>query len=64
MLIPTVGFCDSDADPSLITYPVPGNDDSIVSVQLYAKLVKEAILRGKAKRKELESSGVIVDYDY
>lgn len=64
MLIPTVGVCDSDADPSLITYPVPGNDDSIVSVQLYAGLVKRAILRGKEKREELKKDGWIVDYSY
>ncbi len=64
MLIPTVGFCDSDTDPSLITYPVPANDDSQVSVQLYANLVKQAILRGKAKRKEILNSGVIIDYNY
>lgn len=64
MLIPTVGFCDSDTDPSLITYPVPGNDDSIVSIQLYASLVKQAILKGKNKRKELEQNGVVVDYTF
>ena len=64
MLIPTVAFCDTDTDPSLICYPVPANDDSIVSVQLYASLVKEAILRGKRKREELEKQGVIIDYNH
>lgn len=64
MLIPTVAFCDTDTDPSLIAYPVPGNDDSIVSVQLYASLVKQAILKAKKKREELEKSGVIIDYTY
>ena len=64
MFIPTIGFCDTDVDPSLITYPVPGNDDSIVSVDLYARLVKEAILIGKKKRQDLESQGVIIDYTH
>ena len=63
MFIPTVGICDSDIDPSLITYPVPGNDDSMVSVQLYAHLVKQAILRGKQKRQELEKQGAIITYE-
>lgn len=63
MFIPTVGFCDTDCDPSLVTYPVPCNDDSIVSVQLYTNLVKQAIMKGKEKREELENSGVIINYN-
>jgi len=50
MLIPTVGICDSNADPRLISYPVPGNDDSVASVSLFLRLFKTAILRGKTKR--------------
>lgn len=52
MSVPTVGICDSNCDPNLITYPVPGNDDSVASVEFYCKIFKEAILRGKQKRKE------------
>lgn len=50
MLIPTIGIVDSNCNPNLITYPVPGNDDSIVSAELYCKLLKEAIVRGKEQR--------------
>lgn len=57
MLIPTIGICDTDVDPSQITYPIPANDDSITSLQLYCNLFKQAILRGKAKREELEKQG-------
>lgn len=57
LLIPTVGIVDSDADPRLITYPVPGNDDTAESIVYYLGLFKEAILRGKARRK-LESIDV------
>ena len=52
LLIPTIGIVDSNADPRLITYPIPGNDDSKETVLYYLSLFKEAILRGKAKRKE------------
>lgn len=52
MLIPTIGIVDSNCNPSLITYPVPGNDDSLPSIELYCNLFKEAILRGKLKAKE------------
>ncbi|XP_076436381.1 small ribosomal subunit protein uS2m-like [Babylonia areolata] len=52
VLIPIVGVVDTNCDPRLVTYPVPGNDDSPTAVALYCRLFKEAILRGKAKRKE------------
>ncbi|KAF2898448.1 hypothetical protein ILUMI_07726 [Ignelater luminosus] len=52
MAIPTIGIVDSNCNPNLITYPVPGNDDSPSAMKLYCKLFKTAILRGKEKRKE------------
>lgn len=45
MLIPTIGIVDTNCDPKLITYPVPGNDDTPSSIELYCKLFKEAIMR-------------------
>jgi len=56
MNIPTIGITDSSCDPRLITYPVPGNDDTPCAVELYCRLFKEAIVRGKMKAKELHSS--------
>jgi small subunit ribosomal protein S2 len=53
MNIPTIGIVDSNCSPDLVTYVVPGNDDSPASIELYCKLFKEAILRGKKKRQEL-----------
>jgi small subunit ribosomal protein S2 len=55
MLIPTVGVVDSNCNPNLITYPIPGNDDSLPALQLYCSLFKEAILRGKNKRKQVDA---------
>ena len=52
MMIPTVAITDTNADPRIITYPVPGNDDSPAAVELYCRLFKEVILKAKAKRKE------------
>ena len=34
----TIGVVDSDSDPRLITYPVPGNDDTPTAVNLYCDL--------------------------
>ncbi|TPP66679.1 Mitochondrial ribosomal protein S2 [Fasciola gigantica] len=49
LLIPTVGIVDTNADPRLITYPVPGNDDSPITVRLWCGLFSEAITRGKRR---------------
>ncbi|CAG0903810.1 unnamed protein product [Darwinula stevensoni] len=57
LAIPTVGIVDSDCNPSTITYPVPGNDDSIPAVRLYADLFKRTILEGKARRTKDEEGG-------
>ncbi|KAG8447530.1 hypothetical protein GDO86_014869 [Hymenochirus boettgeri] len=54
MNIPTVGIVDTNCNPSLITYPVPGNDDSPASVELYCRLFKMTINRAKDKRHQLE----------
>ncbi|XP_046845133.1 28S ribosomal protein S2, mitochondrial-like [Xenia sp. Carnegie-2017] len=45
--IPSVGIVDSDCDPRLITYPIPGNDDSPLAMKLYCTLFKQAILNAK-----------------
>ena len=49
--IPTVGLVDTDCNPNLITYPVPGNDDSQDSVQMFLNLTKQAVMAGKEQRK-------------
>ena len=47
--IPVVGIADTNVDPEVIDYPIPGNDDAIRSIKLFANLVAEAYLEG-AKR--------------
>ncbi|XP_054853713.1 28S ribosomal protein S2, mitochondrial [Eublepharis macularius] len=54
MNIPTVGVVDTNCNPSLITYPIPGNDDSPAAVELYLMLFRRAIARAKDKRKQME----------
>ncbi|KAI0977690.1 hypothetical protein GJ496_010843, partial [Pomphorhynchus laevis] len=47
-LIPTIGLVDTDTDPSLITYPIPANDDTIQSINLFCDIFKSCILQSKA----------------
>ena len=41
--IPVVGIVDSNADPDLIDYVIPGNDDALRSINLYKKYFIETI---------------------
>ena len=54
--IPVVGICDTNSDPTIIDYPIPGNDDSIRSIDLYCSLVESAVIEGM--QKGLVSAGV------
>ena len=45
--IPVVSPLDTNCDPDLIVYPIPGNDDAIRSIQLFCKEMAEAINEGK-----------------
>jgi small subunit ribosomal protein S2 len=48
MGIATVALIDTDCDPDLIDLPIPGNDDSIRSIELVAARLADAVLEGKA----------------
>jgi small subunit ribosomal protein S2 len=51
MRLPIVAIVDTNADPSLVDYPIPANDDAIKTLQLIADYVKSAIEAGQAKAK-------------
>lgn len=48
--IPTIAICDTNANPEMVDYPVPGNDDASRAIQLYCDLCVDAILSGIEKR--------------
>ncbi|MDR2526947.1 MAG: 30S ribosomal protein S2 [Rickettsiales bacterium] len=41
--IPVMAIVDTNSDPDLVDYPIPGNDDSIKSINLYMRVVNDAI---------------------
>ena len=56
MRIPIVAVVDTNGDPDNIEYPIPGNDDAVRAIELFASKVAESIIEGKKSRitKELE----------
>jgi len=47
--IPIIGIVDTNCDPDLIDYPIPGNDDSRRSIDLYCRLIAETIKNTSSK---------------
>jgi len=49
--VPVVGVVDTNADPSLVDYVIPANDDAIKGIHLLLDYVSQAINEGKSKEK-------------
>jgi len=47
--IPVVAILDSNCDPDLIDYPIPGNDDASRAIELYCELISKAVISGIEK---------------
>ncbi len=48
--IPVVAIADTNCDPDLIDYPIPGNDDAIKAINLITTKIADAVLEGKSMR--------------
>jgi small subunit ribosomal protein S2 len=59
--IPIVAIVDTNADPELIDYPIPGNDDAIRAIRIVLQKLVDAIVSasGEARiREQIEMAGV------
>jgi len=52
--IPIVAICDTNSDPDLVAYPIPGNDDAIRSLTLLTSLIAERIAVGRKRFMEAQ----------
>ena len=50
--VPVVGIVDSNADPSIVDYAIPANDDALKALQMYLDLFVAAVREGAAGKKE------------
>jgi len=51
--IPVVAIVDTNCDPDLIQYPIPGNDDAIRGIRLIAGKIADAVIEGQNRREAL-----------
>jgi len=49
--IPIIAICDTNTNPELVTYPIPGNDDATKSINLITKVMSQAVEEGKSQIK-------------
>ncbi|NOQ14632.1 MAG: 30S ribosomal protein S2, partial [Methyloprofundus sp.] len=53
--IPVIGIVDTNNSPKGVDYIIPGNDDSIRAVKLYAESIATAVLEAKAARLDVSA---------
>jgi len=52
--IPLIAITDTNCDPDLIDYVIPGNDDAIRSIKLITSRIADAVVDGSQRRKEFQ----------
>jgi len=48
--IPVIGVLDTNSDPDEVDVPIPGNDDALRAIRLFASKVADAVLAGRGLR--------------
>lgn len=61
MNIPCVGIADTNCDPTLLTHPIPGNDDATKAIRIIVDTIVEAIQQGLAQRESRRNAPVRAD---
>ncbi|MBI2775044.1 30S ribosomal protein S2 [Candidatus Dependentiae bacterium] len=54
MGIPVVALVDTNSDPSMVNYPIPGNDDAVSSIRIMLDYLADAVARGQEKAAQLK----------
>jgi small subunit ribosomal protein S2 len=61
--IPVIAIVDTNCSPDNIDYVIPGNDDAIRSIRLYAQLAAEAVLEGRASAPQVDMDDEFIELD-
>jgi small subunit ribosomal protein S2 len=48
--IPIIAITDSNADPDMVDYPIPGNDDAVKSLKYFLSKIEDSILNAQSKK--------------
>src|SRR5690349_17657506 len=53
--IPVIGIVDTNCDPDEVDYVIPGNDDALRSIRLFASRMAEAVINGRGIRESADA---------
>jgi small subunit ribosomal protein S2 len=61
--IPVIGVVDTNSNPEGVNYVIPGNDDAIRAIQLYATAIAEACIEGRGMSGPAEGDSEFVEVE-
>jgi small subunit ribosomal protein S2 len=53
--IPVIGIVDTNCDPDEVDYVIPGNDDALRAIRLFASRIADAIVGGRTMRESAQA---------
>jgi small subunit ribosomal protein S2 len=53
--IPVIGIVDTNCDPDEVEYVIPGNDDALRAIRLFASRIADAVLSGRGLKESVEA---------
>jgi small subunit ribosomal protein S2 len=59
--IPVVGVVDTNCDPDQVDYVIPGNDDALRAIKLFAGRIADAVINGRGLREARTAETAAVD---
>src|SRR5207302_5038906 len=59
--IPVIGVVDTNCDPDEVDFVIPGNDDALRAIRLFASRIADAVLSGRGMKESVEAEGASRD---
>jgi small subunit ribosomal protein S2 len=59
--IPVIGIVDTNCDPDQVNFAVPGNDDALRAIRLFASRIADAVLAGRGVRESAQAEMPVID---
>jgi len=57
--IPIIGIVDTNSDPDEVDYVIPGNDDALRAIRLFASRIADAVVTGRGLREAVKAEAAI-----